>query len=120
MANVLNIYKIGKCIPDDAEYIGRPNASLGLAGSKFANIFPITETDSREIVVEKYKNWLWQQIKEGKITLEDLLSLEGKNLVCYCAPQLCHGDVLLKAIIWARNKYDTIHGHWTWEEECIK
>lgn len=118
MASVLNIYKIGKCIPAGAEYIGRPNASLGLAGSKFANIFPISGTDTREIVVEKYKNWLWQQIKEGKITLEDLLSLEGKDLVCYCKQPdkevACHGDVLLRAITWARVQYNNIHGHWEW------
>lgn len=112
MASVLNIYKIGKVIPVGAEYIGRPNAALGLAGSKFANKFPITETDTREIVVAKYKVWLWDQIKLGNITLEDLLALENKDLVCYCSPQLCHGDVLLKAVVWAREKYDTIYGYW--------
>ncbi len=115
MAQVLNIYKIGKVIPDNAVYIGRPNTALGLSGSKFANKFPITETESREIVIEKYRKWLWGQIKTGNISLEDLLSLEGKDLVCYCAPQACHGDILLEAIKWARQKYNVVHGHWSWE-----
>lgn len=116
MPEVLNIYKIGKVIPEGAEYIGRANSSLSLSGSKFANIYPITETDTREIVIDKYRKWLWGQIKSGEITLEDLLELEGKDLVCYCAPQACHGDILLEAVKWARKKYSALYGHWYWEE----
>ena len=113
---VLNFYKLGKKIPDGAIYIGRSMPHEGLVGSKFANKFKITETDTREIVVEKYKKWLWGEIRSGRITLEDLLELEGHDLVCFCKQDgkevACHGDVLVKAVAWARRKYDTVHGYW--------
>lgn len=111
---VLNFYKLGKKIPDRAIYIGRPMPHEGLAGSKFANPFKITETDTREIVVEKYKKWLWDEIRSGRITLEDLLELENHDLICFCSPQLCHGDVLVAAVKWARQKWNSIHGYWNW------
>lgn len=118
MAQVLNFYKIGKVIPEGAAYIGRQMP--GMSGSKFANPFKITEEEPREVVIRKYKTWLWDQIKSGKVTLEDLLELEGKDLVCYCKQSdkevACHGDVLIKAVAWAREKYDVIHGYWNWEE----
>ena len=113
---VLNYYKCGKAIPENAVYIARGQPHLGLPHSKFANPFKITDTDTREIVVEKYKKWLWEQIRSGKITLEDLLELENKDVVCFCKQEgkevACHGDVLVKAVAWARTKYDAIYGHW--------
>lgn len=118
MSEVLNFYKIGKIIPEGAVYIGRQMP--GLTGSKFANPFKITEEEPRDVVITKYKIWLWQQIKTGKITLEDLLELENKNLVCFCKQEgkevACHGDVLLSAVSWARKKFDAVHGYWSWEE----
>lgn len=111
---VLNYYKCGKAIPENAVYIARGQPHLGLPHSKFANPFKITDTDTREIVVEKYKKWLWEQIRSGKITLEDLLELENKDVLCFCAPAPCHGDVVVAAVKWARQKYDSIHGHWDW------
>ncbi len=95
---VLNFYHIGKIIPDNAIYIGRGNSKFNLQESKFANPFPITKDCGRQEVIDKYKVWLWNQIKQGLITKEDILSLDGKDLVCYCSPCSCHGDVLLKAI----------------------
>lgn len=114
MAEVLNFYKVGKIIPEGAVYIGRQMP--GLTGSKFANPFKITDEEPREVVITKYKSWLWSQIRTGKITLEDLLELEGKDVVCFCAPQPCHGDIVLAAVAWARKKYDAVHGYWNWEE----
>lgn len=115
-SKVLNFYKLGKVIPDGAVFIGRAMPHLGLKGSKFANPFKITEDETREVVIAKYKVWLWQQIKSGYITLEDLLELENKDVVCFCSPQACHGDIVLAAVVWARQKYNNIHGHWNWEE----
>ena len=101
---VLNFYHIGKTIPDNAIYIGRENSKFNLQESKFANPFPITKDCSRQEVIDKYKVWLWNQIKQGLITKEDILSLDGKDLVCYCSPCSCHGDVLLKAIEYFKTK----------------
>jgi hypothetical protein len=73
-------------------YIGRP--------SKFGNPFshmPGTlaqfQVASREEAIEHYENyiratpWLLQAAKD---------ELKGKVLGCWCKPQACHGDVLLK------------------------
>ncbi len=97
---VLNFYHIGKVIPEGAVYIGRGNAKLGLIQSKFANPFPAKDKDDRDRVVELYRKWLWKQIKENVITKEDLMELRGKDLVCYCSPKSCHGDILMKAVEW--------------------
>lgn len=103
---VLNFYHLNRTIPDNAVYIGRANRKLGLIGSRFANPFPITEQDDRDAVVTKYGQWLWGQLKAGTITEAHLLELEGKDLVCYCAPKRCHGDVLKNAVAWARLRAD--------------
>lgn len=104
MPKVLNYYQVGKMIPEGAVYIGRGNSKLGLPHSKFANPFKMDFEDQRTTVVANYRTWLWEEIKRGKITLEDLFELDGRDLVCYCAPKSCHGDILLKAIQWAKTK----------------
>lgn len=72
-------------IPRDAIYIGRPG--------KWGNPFYLRNESEREIVLERYKKWLDEnpQIKAAAIK-----ELRGKDLVCWCAPKLCHGDVLLQ------------------------
>jgi hypothetical protein len=67
----------------DYVYIGRP--------SKWGNPFVIGRDGNRDEVVRKYLDY----ILENKELLKDLPELKGKNLGCYCAPQLCHGDVLI-------------------------
>jgi hypothetical protein len=47
---------------------------------------------SRAEVIEKYETWLMSQPQ----LLSKLHDLRGKNLVCWCAPQACHADVLLR------------------------
>lgn len=118
---VLNFYHLGKVIPEGAVYIGRAMPHFGLKVSMFANPFKVTEDCPREESVRKYKEWLWEQIRSGKITLEDLLTLEDKNLVCFCSPQACHGDVLALAVVWARKEWNKrnptfFDNYWNWEE----
>lgn len=64
-------------------YIGR--------GSKWGNPFPIVACVTREEVIEKYKAWFPTSGLSSQIS-----ELRGKNLVCFCAPKACHGDVLLE------------------------
>jgi hypothetical protein len=80
-------------------YIGR--------GSEWGNPFPIDEAsgNTREVVIEKYRAHLWQQILSGKITIEQLLNLEGKTLGCFCKPKACHGDAINSAVAWAVRNY---------------
>lgn len=65
-------------------YIGRP----GIWG----NPFQIGTDGSREEVILKYETW----IKKNPSLMEQIPSLRGKTLGCWCAPLPCHGDVLLK------------------------
>lgn len=83
MARVLN--KRTDRIPSDAVYIGRP--------SKWGNPFVIGRDGSRGEVLRKYQRWLCLQ--PGLIEVAQR-ELRGKDLVCWCAPCPCHGDLLLR------------------------
>jgi hypothetical protein len=84
-------------------YIGRDSKRFG-AGGKFANPFWMRDESQREKVIEDFRRYLWEEIKTGKITKEELLALDGKRLGCYCHPKKCHGDVLVAAIEWAKKQ----------------
>lgn len=76
-------------------FIGRP--------SKWGNPYRIGYDGTRDEVIAKYSRWLWEQIKSEKISIDDLLNLDGKRLGCYCKPLPCHGDIVVKAVNWAKN-----------------
>ena len=71
--------------------------------SKWGNPYKVGNY-GREEAIAKYKRWLWRQIKSGRITREELLELDDKALGCWCKPKPCHGDVLVKAIAWAKRR----------------
>ena len=78
-------------------YIGR--------GSFWGNPYKIGAEGTREEVIAKYEKYLWILCKEDRETMvKKLLELEGKVLGCYCKPLPCHGDIILKAIKWARKQ----------------
>jgi hypothetical protein len=80
-------------------YIGRP--------SKWGNPFVIGKDGSREDVVRKYREWILTQDD----LLKDLQELKGKTLGCFCAPQACHGDVLVELADKATIKKTEIRFH---------
>jgi hypothetical protein len=53
--------------------------------------FEIGRDGTRAEVIEKYERHLYDS---GLIN--DVHELRGKDLVCWCAPEPCHGDLLLK------------------------
>ena len=55
------------------------------------NPYAIGRDGTRLAVVVKYKRWLAAQPRL-KTRIEDL---RGRDLLCWCAPKLCHGNVLL-------------------------
>ena len=82
----MKVYNIkDKNKPADAVYVGRP--------SKFGNPFVVGKHGNREQVVTKYKNWLLSKPELCELAKSEL---KGKDLVCFCAPLPCHGDVLLE------------------------
>ena len=67
-------------------YIGRP--------SKWGNPFREGVDGTRAEVIAKYKGWIVEQ-KELMVQLPEL---SGRNLVCFCKPKPCHGDVLVELV----------------------
>jgi len=65
-------------------YIGR--------GSKWGNPFKIGVHGNREEVIAMYEEYLMSSDE----LLSSLSELKHKNLVCYCHPNACHGDILLE------------------------
>ena len=77
-------------------YIGRQMYMGGwkLKASKWANPYKIKEGDEREAVLEKYEEY----IRSDAELMKDLKELKGKKLACWCHPEKCHGDMLLKLL----------------------
>lgn len=83
-------------------YIGRP--------SLLGNPFRIGEHGTRDEVIERYRDWLWRQIKlRGNVyrELRRLAAIAKQGdlvLVCWCKQPdrnvACHGDVLKSSILW--------------------
>ncbi|MEY3870073.1 MAG: hypothetical protein RLZZ338_3964 [Cyanobacteriota bacterium] len=111
MLKVIN-GKTSGFIGKDKLYIGRANGSY-LAESPLANPFIIGRDGDRALVIQKYRQWLWHNLKPWKDSgtvnevVQELLMIrdrvkEGKHtfLVCWCSPQPCHGDIIIKAVHW--------------------
>lgn len=81
MCKVLNKHAVG--IPVGSVYIGR--------GSKWGNPFRIGPDGDRAAVIAKHERWLADQHH----LLRAIDELRGRNLVCFCAPLPCHGDLLM-------------------------
>ena len=67
-----------------AVYIGR--------GTKWGNPFRIGPDGDRGDVVRKHEGYLATQPD----LLRQIDELRDRDLVCFCAPHACHGDLLLK------------------------
>ena len=93
MTTVVNIKK-EKC----DVYIGRPS-SLG-------NPFRIGPDGDREQVIEKYREWFYNKLKDEEFRGR-VEALKEKRLGCWCKPDACHGDVIveyLEGIKYERNR----------------
>jgi hypothetical protein len=82
MCKVLNKHR--ERVPAGAVYIGR--------GGKWGNPFRIGPDGDRATVIAKHEAWLRSQ----RVLLATLDDLRGKDLVCFCAPEPCHGDLVLR------------------------
>jgi hypothetical protein len=78
-----------------AVYIGRRDRRSGRQASKWRNRFIIGKDGSREEVIAKFERWLHDD-PEGQRLLREIGELRGQDLLCWCAPKACHGDVLLR------------------------
>lgn len=83
MPEVLNRNRHG--VPQDATYVGRP--------SRWGNPFKIGRDGDRDEVIAKYRSFLNRSPELKALAREELA---GRDLVCWCAPEPCHADVLLE------------------------
>lgn len=74
--------------PPDAVYCGRPAPRLGLVGSPYANPYRVRGKRTRREAIELFC--------ENVLPLLDVSALRGKHLKCWCAPQPCHCDAILR------------------------
>lgn len=73
---------VGKRRPG-AVYVGRP--------SPWGNPFSIGKDGDRDEVIAKYIAWLHEN---PDFVARARRELAGKDLICWCAPCKCHGELL--------------------------
>lgn len=66
--------------------------------SWFFNPYKIGKDGTREEVLWKYEHWYIRPQLGNPGAKEAILDLRGKILGCWCAPEPCHGDILLRLI----------------------
>lgn len=81
------------------EYVGRAMPRQRLAGSALGNPFPVPQF-SREEALERFQDWLTHQLQSDtpqRREIERLTELARAGdlvLLCWCAPEPCHADVI--------------------------
>ena len=92
MENLIpKVYSKRKTTP--AEYRNPPpDAMLVDRTTQWGNPFIIGRDGTHEQVVGKFKIYALDRLRHQPDWLEPL---RGKDLVCWCAPESCHADVLL-------------------------
>lgn len=85
----------GEIVQDCDVYIGRAVNRGGwkLKASKWKNPFSVKKY-GREGAIEKYREY----VLNNTSLMNSLHELQGKRLGCWCAPEPCHGDVLVELV----------------------
>ena len=92
-----DIVKMCKREPFDI-YIGRGHGSL------WGNPYAISDTRNREYVISMFTDYL---LKKPTL-LKNIFQLRNKTLGCHCAPELCHGDMLVWMLEHAESEIKSI------------
>jgi hypothetical protein len=81
-------------VPSGAVYIGRASGWYDLRRSDWANLpLPQNSTpEERDQSIADYE----ARLRCDPVKMARLSELRGHDLVCWCAPKRCHGDVLLR------------------------
>ena len=59
----------------------------------FGNPYPIGRYGNRDDVIVRYRRYFYNRIKDT-LFREDVESLSGKTLLCWCHPLPCHADII--------------------------
>jgi hypothetical protein len=71
--------------------------------SEFQNPFKIGKDGTRDEVIDKFRKYIVAKLGSDSNLKDALLKMEGKKLGCWCAPEPCHGNVLLELIKHYKN-----------------
>ena len=66
--------------------------------SLWANPYKINKDSTRETVIDRYKKYIIEKLENDDKLMEELKLLKGKTLGCWCHPEECHADVLVKLV----------------------
>lgn len=77
---------VGRRRQSKGVYIGRP--------SIFGNPFVIGKDGDRAAVIEKFRVYFYDRMEADADFRRQVQALKGERLLCYCAPEPCHGDVI--------------------------
>lgn len=80
---------------ENTVYIGRPS-KWGNPFSHMENTLAEFKVKDRDEAVDKYEEYLLEKMKSPTFVKMMKSELKGKDLMCWCKPARCHGDVLLK------------------------
>jgi hypothetical protein len=72
-----------------------PRAVLVDRTTDFGNPFVIGRHGNRKAVIDKYEFWIWMP-EQMKLRQRMMRELRGQDLLCWCAPQECHADIIIK------------------------
>jgi hypothetical protein len=65
--------------------------------SLFCNPFKIDKDGTREEVLQKFENYIQHKLTDP-LFKQEFLKLKDKTLGCWCKPDKCHGDILIKLL----------------------
>ena len=77
------------------DYTSLHNGVDIMRGSRWGNPFIVGPDGTREEVVELYRKYAEWRLGVQPDWLDPLV---GKDVVCCCKPELCHGDVLVELL----------------------
>jgi hypothetical protein len=66
--------------------------------SIWANPFKPGKDGTRPEVMNLYRDYITQRLSNEPELRKQLRTLKGKRLGCWCAPDLCHGDILIELL----------------------
>lgn len=67
-------------------YIGRPGY--------YGNPYILEKEEDRDKVLDQYKAYFEEKMKNDPLFKLKILQLKGKILGCWCSPRRCHGDII--------------------------
>ena len=85
-------------------YVGRPSV-LGNPYSHTTGTRADQVVATRDEAVERYGRWLLGRIRDSDpLVIAALNALDDDSvLVCWCAPQRCHAEMIVRAALWVQS-----------------